>query len=125
MQDSNTGLAPVVVPPTPLSAQHHHMLAVESGSAPALMTARGSRTITRKADLGALDWARLVPVSPPYGALGLAQTRPDAPGDPPMVAGARAPAWRPRDLLRAAAASAPPWPALARYRAAGPAGRRA
>lgn len=65
MQDSNTALAPVVVPPTPLSAQHHHLLAVESGMAPALMTARGSRTITRTADLG---------------ALGRDQTRPDAAG---------------------------------------------
>jgi hypothetical protein len=80
MQDSNTAMAPVVVSPTPLSVQHQHLLAVESGMAPARMTARGSRPITRKTDLGALDWARLVPVSTPYGALGGALPRPDAAG---------------------------------------------
>jgi hypothetical protein len=40
MQDSNTAMAPVVVSPTPLSAQHQHLLEVRNGMAPALMTAR-------------------------------------------------------------------------------------
>lgn len=63
------------------------MLEEESGIAPALMAARGYRTVTRKADLVALGFARwqcrvpalLVPVYNPYGELVLYQARPDAP----------------------------------------------
>lgn len=63
------------------------MLQDESGIAPDLIAARGYRTVTRKADLMALGFARwqcrvpalLVPVYNPYGELVLYQARPDAP----------------------------------------------
>lgn len=63
------------------------MLQDESGIAPELIAARGYRTVTRKADLVALGFARwqcrvpalLVPVYNPYGELVLYQARPDAP----------------------------------------------
>lgn len=63
------------------------MLEEESGIAPELLAARGYRTVTRKADLVALGFARwqcrvpalLVPVYNPYGELVLYQARPDIP----------------------------------------------
>jgi len=77
--------APAV--PADLAPHHYSMLTAGSGIAPALLAARGYRTVTRKADLVALGFTRwqcrvpalLVPVYNPYGELVLYQARPDLP----------------------------------------------
>jgi hypothetical protein len=70
-----------------LSDEHRHMLEVESGIAPAIIEARGYRTVTTKAALRALGFgeaqarvpALLVPVYDVYGQLATYQARPVMP----------------------------------------------
>ncbi len=70
-----------------LSAEHRHMLEVESGIAPAVIASRGYRTVTTKAELRGLGFsepqqripALLVPVFDVYGQLVTYQARPVMP----------------------------------------------
>ena len=72
---------------TVLSPEHKHMLMEGSGIAPDLITARGYKTVTVKADLERLGFstkqrivpALLIPIFSPTGEVRLYQSRPDTP----------------------------------------------